>query len=263
MRRHAIALGLGMLSIASCNGTETGNPPLVLDSFDTTGCKSKENHASIKLPSIALKSVTKSDRQISEAAANEIRYSGRTCFVWERADEETLEIALTNYAAGCGSSKVWEPEVELADDGSLNLRMENPSCSGASCGWCLYDLAFSVRLRDMPDELAVKLLGSRCSGEAPLQHQTTLKLSGESPGESCEYANKYALAERCPTLSDDFLYKPCGEPGSLCGAPVTCPDGTQCSEVAEGDARCVPSCTSNADCAPYADTHCKEQLCLL
>ncbi len=261
MKRQAIVLGLGLLSVPSCNGTETGNPPVALDGFDTTGCKS-DNHASIKLPAIALKSVQKGDRAVSEAAANELRYSGRSCLVWERTSEETLEIALVNYVDGCHADEGWEPRVDLSEDGTLNLRMENPECIAGGCGWCIYDLAFRVRLHDVPDELTVKLWDDGCGGGAQVQHQTSLRLAREQQGEACVWANKYALEERCPHSADDYLYRPCAARGALCGAE-TCPDGLSCHEVAEADARCVPSCSSDADCAPYAGTRCKEQLCLL
>lgn len=261
MKKQAIALGFGLLSVAGCNGTETGNPPVALDSFDTTGCKSN-SHASVKLPSIALKSAQKGAAPMSEAAANELRYSGRTCFVWQRVGDDTLEIALTNYVDACGASEAWQPRVDLTEDGTLNLRMENPSCIAAGCGWCVYDLAFRVRMQDLSDALALKLWGDSCDGEAKVQHQVALQLGQEAQGESCEYANKYALEQYCPSGDDDFLYRPCGARGALCEAE-TCPEGLTCHDVAADDQRCVPGCTSDADCAPYAGTRCQDALCLL
>ena len=126
-RLAVVALVSAVSALAACTGTDTGNPPVI--GFGNSGCK--------KGTSSALQSVDK--------GTPDPRYEGLTCLTWQHVDQQTVQIDLTNYEAGCEADKGWRPEAQLRADGGLDIVLRDDDCSQAKCGWCIYDLSFTVR----------------------------------------------------------------------------------------------------------------------
>ncbi len=247
------------ISLAACSmpgsqtGTESGNPSL---EFTTTQCKSKEPTTEVQS---AGRMLAIGASKLQSTVALNSRYDGLNCFVWQRVDDDTLRIEVTNHADGCSEDEYWEPVAELNDDGRLDLRLENPSCTKAACGWCIYDLSFTVQVPSSVMELDVRLFDDSCSAEAGVRSAAQLSLGSGTSGEVCSYANRYALSWGCAGAPG--RYAPCSaadncyEEGTTCGAGLSC--------AALDEPRCAPPCSRDADCADYASTSCVEGHCVL
>ncbi len=246
-------------SVGACgahSGTESGNPSL---DFTSTECKSKDSTAE---PQSAARWTTKSvgKAPLQTSAIENSTYDGLECFVWERIDDDTLKIEVTNYADGCSENKYWRPTAELNDDGTLELRLENPSCTKAACGWCIYDLSFTVNVPSSLESLDVHLFDDSCSGEAPLTSAARLALGDDARGEVCGYANSSALRWVCATGTAG-RYAPCSAEGDCYAEGTACGAGLSCAELDEP--RCAPTCSVDADCAETASTRCIAGHCVL
>ncbi len=255
------ALGLmSALLLGACNGTESGNPSL---EFSSTECKSGEPSATPqgeRARAPRLRALGHGPQ--NESAFQDDRYDGLTCFVWERLDAETVNIQVTNHADGCSENEHWRPEAELTDDGKLDLRLENPSCSSAKCGWCIYDLSFTVKVPRTLESVEVRVFDDSCSSEgATVREQAHLALGQAERGEVCGYANPHALRWRGCTSGAPGRFLPCGAPDDCFGEGTHCAEGLTCVELDE--ARCAPSCTKDADCTNVAQTSCVNGACVL
>ncbi len=239
--------------LVACTGTDTGNPPSLLDDFETPGCKSQ----AVADESLALIS---KQRTADEALEN------LECVVWQRVDEETLSLELTNHSDTCGADYGWTPRAERDDMGSVAFYLDNPKCDFAGCGSCAYDLKFTVSLDDGPDDVKVQLYGDDCFRERVLAREVMIPLSSApNSGVLCtNYRESYGLSTvfacgQSPTFGpcDDRLRENQDESCSLCGA------GSVCSEVSGDRRRCLPTCETEADCADFPSTRCMAGLCQL
>jgi len=241
-----------LTALVACTGGETGNPPNALESFDTSGCKSELLPKGI------------SEQSLDSAGADP-RYQGLNCFVWERLDERTLRIEITNHVDGCGMDQGWKPQARLNGAGELELHLDVPGCVFAGCFSCVYDLSFHVQLSEGQGDLPVKLLGDTCSGPAPLEGQAVLALSASRRGEVCAYAESANSSNDCATgESGGTRFGRCTKTGFEClSEGDSCQPGLTCAVLGADEKRCLPACQSDADCAGFSSTHCEQGTCRL
>jgi hypothetical protein len=244
---------LAAAGLLACTGTDTGNPPSLLDDFQTPGCKNQG-------PAGEPLALVSKQRSTAEALEN------LECIVWQRIDEGSLSLELTNHSDNCGAELGWEPRAERDDTGALALYLDNPECSFAACGSCAYDLTFTVSLDAGADDVKVHLYGDACSQQRELERDVTVPLAGSAQGGvlCTDYRESYGLAAmfacgQSPIFGpcDDYLRESGDESCSLCGA------GSLCSEVSGARKRCLPVCKVEADCADFPSTRCVAGTCQL
>lgn len=209
---------IALLSLAACSGTDTGNPPVI--DFGNSGCHDQSYDKGLHLSSL------------------EARYKGLTCIAAAH-DDGILHVQVSNYDSGCGSDRGWTPRAELRDDGGLDLILEDHDCAQASCGWCLYDLSFTLQLAQAPTG-EVRLYQRGCDGSP----QEKRAVFAQGADVACAYTNASAL-----------LWKGGDEGGErmVCGTyardpNLPCQQGLTCTPAASDGERCLRTCTSDADC---------------
>ena len=245
-QRDGLWLCAGVLWLAGCaGGTDTGNP---LTDLDIGSCKSDSDpEGEFEVHRHAL---TRSDG----------RYDGLTCLRAQR-DGDVATLAVYNFSSGCHRTFDAEPRDQ---DGKLAVVLTNPGCLVAGCGSCLYDADFSFEL-SAPGAAAIALIDQPCSGDEKKlgswqvperEGEVTLRCS-YAPGLSW-HAGRLGLfgAENMPCRMAQTCTTPECNPN-----PVPCDDGLSCSEIAEGDSRCLKQCTSDNDCAVPEAMRCTEGLC--
>jgi hypothetical protein len=230
--------------LLACTGTDVGNPPrggLAPDS-------------------------TKGVEPISAWQPDPAVYSGLSCLLWER-DGGMLRVRVTNLQTGCEVHRVWKPRAVLSGD-KLDLFLDNPECIVAGCGSCIYDLAFDVELGDAQQEapeLLLRLLDSDCgsAGERNVFYKLSLPIGAQQRGASCDYTFSTSSAFSA------FIFKlarpdsprvPCGVWGTADRS--TCQTGA-CTDVDPSSQLCLPTCSSDAECAPSDVTACVAGVCQL
>jgi hypothetical protein len=251
-----VALVSAISALAACTGTDTGNPPVTGNppgvGFASSGCK--------KASLGALQSVDK--------ANPDPRYEGLTCLAFQHLDDNTIRIDLTNYESGCESDKGWTPRAQQRADGGLDIILQDADCSQAKCGFCLYDLAFTVPLELGIEDGEVHVYQQGCDGVEPHEKWATLAVSSQNSGAACNYANRNALSwQGAGTAGSKRM--PCSTSASSSPVPSVCQSGLVCSdlgesvpvEAANGGTRCLPSCRADADCDEL--TSCQEGECKL
>lgn len=250
----------GLSLVAACSGTDTGNPPVI--GFGNSGCHDQAYgqglHESAST-GLILQSLD------MPTLVPDAQYKGLTCLAWQRVDASSIRILLTNYESGCGSELGWVPKAELLDDGTLDLVLEDSDCSQASCGWCLYDLSFTIELKDRAADGPVRMSQRGCQVDALETKHAVLALASQPSGAVCNYANSSALTWKGG--DDGSKRMPCGAATGAAGA-VTCQAGLQCIDLGtqpagdfSGGARCLPSCSSDADCDALSS--CQAGVCKL
>lgn len=250
-----MTLRLGVLLslvVGACTTTDGGKRPVVLDDFDTGGCKSSEQ--------LAASALTQKDG--AGTTGYDAAHDGLQCFVWKRLSEEKLSIEITNHADGCGAEMSWEPRAELDEQGGLDLLLENKQCTFAACGSCIYDLTFEVKVPRDTKQLRTRLLGDDCDGERSLHHEQTLPLDTQPSGVLCvDYRPRPFREPECGQSIPPFAH--CDDNACDPATAVPCAAGTECVEVENDALRCLPTCDSDADCSPYPSTHCEKSVCVL
>lgn len=251
-KQALIALALSALACTSGeNGTETGTPPVI--DFHNSGCK---GHASSGLTLQSL-----------DDPARGSLYDGLTCFVWQRTSDDELQIELTNYESSCGSESGWTPQVEQAADGALELVLHDRDCSQARCGWCIYDLSFTVKHEAIAStDREVRLYQRGCGEERRQGKRAYLPLASQASGAVCNYAHSSALTWTQQPQGHG-AHTLCGD-GGPSGRDNKCDDGFTCttlpspsaSDFSGGD-RCLANCQSDAECD--ALNHCDQSVCRL
>jgi hypothetical protein len=231
---------------AGCTGTETGNPPVI--DFGNSGCLA---HGAVD-KGVLLQS-------LDEPGPS---YAGLTCLSFEGAENQTVRIDLHNYESGCSTDQGWVPHTELRDDGGLDIVLQDNDCSVAKCGWCIYDLSFTIRLDAPLPDGEVRVYQQGCGDTSRQEKRAVLALASQAEGAACSYAHGGALS---------WLAKGKGERGMPCNLTssqggVRCDEGLVCSDVgpvdqASGGTRCLPACSSDADCD--ALTACQAGVCRL
>jgi hypothetical protein len=230
---------------AACNGTDVGNPPRGgLTDFETSACKKFSFEKGI-------------DRLPAWQPDPEL-YAGLTCVLWDTSGE-TLRVRLSNHRDGCGLDHGWEPQARI-DDTGVELLLDNPSCSIAACGNCIYDLSFDVQVAALQDrsELSLRVLGSECSGERPVHHTLRLPLASQPSGAQCTYT--FENFDLLGAMPQGALHTRCGDT-ALFGS-VGCASGV-CTEVSAKNRLCLAPCSSDLDCQPADVMTCSEGVCQL
>jgi hypothetical protein len=155
----------------------------------------------------------------------------------------------------------------MGADGSIALGIDNPSCTVAHCGKCLYDWSFDIRgAIPTGQPVPINVTVNTCKGQqAPVQVPTTI--GAEEQGIACSFADYGGLLwQASATSTCGTLAMPCVG-SSLCGSGSftstgTCNAGLVCdSSAAPNEPRCLVPCTTTQDC-PRADAwSCQGGLC--
>jgi len=250
-----LARSLVVATIASCGGgdTETSRAPLV--SFSSSVCK-KEAAAKMAAATRVF------DRLVLE---DEKGLDGLRCVAWKRLGDNEIKLDLYNFDGACGAT--WSGDAAVATDGTLELRIDNPSCTIARCGSCLYDWSFHVGgvLPDRPTTVAIAV--NACPGtQTPVA--TALTLGAEAEGIACGFAGYAGLQGEAVQLGT------CGQAGMpctgayMCGtgsasATGTCATGLACADDGRSATQllCLMPCATMADCPRTDVFSCQAGLC--
>ena len=180
--------------------------------------------------------------------------AGLQCMVW-RTDtaNRRLLVDLVNFHEGCGVE--WEGDVEVASDG-ITLKLINPGCAQASCGWCIYDWSFDVETAAAESDLPVTITVDDCPDKAGVNTTLHAEIPAASEsGRSCRYANFYALEDQAATLGGlGTAFMPCSGAEMNGGGDASswsCGEGLVCTDVTGREYPspiCLPSCEVDADC---------------
>ena len=252
-RQLALA-GVGIIgTVAACaGGTETGNPGKdgTLVAFDASACKEE--------------APVESGRS-QEALVTASEYDGLRCVEWDKGGDGELTVRLLNVNGGC--SVPWKGEAGVRDDGTLELRLVNPMCAVALCGWCIYDFTFTLRGAPAPAELPIEVGQVACPGKEPEWDPViVLPADAGDSGVLCRYANQFAYdqqlgeQDRCGSK-----FGTCGDAGGFCNSgtgPTACRDNLVCTAADDAN-RCLEPCTTDADCSPQAVSACIDGICRL
>ncbi len=237
------------LALTACVGTDTGNPPVI--DFGHSGCHSDATDKGMHTGAL-------------DQAGPDPLYNGLTCMVWQRPQADTLQVKLINYEAGCHSDSGWEPRTQLDANGELALILHDSDCASASCGWCQYDVSFSVRIPSSMSDGVVHVYKEGCGDERRAIRSAWLPLSSsaEHAGTACDYALRYAVEDQ--NYGYDLPRTICNTKGER--QPVSgCATGKTCTDLTPGlsypDERCLAQCTSNSDCDSLSS--CLDGVCKL
>lgn len=233
-------IGAGAGGSAGTTTTTTGGggaaaTGATLASFDKSACKKEAQ--------------TKAGP--SPLGAEPEAYAGLQCVRWNAIDGG-FQVFLRNFDGPCGAE--WDGAVKALAS-ATELRVANPKCMIASCGSCIYDFTFDVKMTPAQGGDAFELVMDPCPGQ---QDATTVKitlpLATQPSGEICRYANYGALGWEAMALGTcGKAYMPCrGEAMGMCqaedgGAP--CDEGLACEAAATAEARvCQQACTKDLEC---------------
>lgn len=228
MKQHgALAFVVAAFSLVSCaGGTETDNPAVSLKDFSSSSCKNRDPDGG------------------QQGLRLETSPAGLQCVTWT-ADSDALRVQLLNFPEPCGDRYLGV--ANLAGD-ALQLSVHKDSCQVLRCGTCVFDFDFEVSGVDQSRALPLQLGSAVCETEpTTFGDALTLPLDEQPSGAVCRYLSRSAAEQygrergACGTAN-----MPCGDCQSA--DRTSCEAGTICTEVAEGDARCLTSCESDDDC---------------
>ena len=223
-----VALG----SVAACagtsgEGTETGNPAS-LEHFSASECKNRAPGAG--------------PQALVLASAVE----GLQCVEWSHDESGTLTLRLSNFPEPCGDQ--YSGAAQLAGDGALELSVYKDRCEVLKCGSCVFDFEFRLSGIDTAQALALRTGTAVCEGKpVNWEESLTLAVDERETGLVCRYLRRNTLEQYASSRNT------CGERNMPCGdcssaGSRACAEGLSCSDVAEGDARCLAVCSSDDDC---------------
>jgi hypothetical protein len=251
----AMILGCG----SDGGGTDTGavqdagaTPQQTQTSFASSACKKSE----------AAK--THLARRYHAVIEDEAGLGGLRCVAWKRVGTTELKLDLYNFDGACGTT--WVGDAAIGADGTIALAIDNPSCTVALCGKCLYDWSFDVQGAIPAGPVPVDITVNTCKGQqTPVQIPTTI--GAEEEGLACSFADYGGLLwQASATSTCGTLAMPCVG-SSLCGSGSftstgTCNTGLVCdSSAATNEPRCLAPCSTAQDC-PRADAWvCQSGLC--
>jgi hypothetical protein len=178
---------------------------------------------------------------------------------WQRIGSNEIKLDLYNFDAACGAS--WIGDGALASDGSMALRVDNPSCQIASCGACLYDWSFDLHVPvPTAQEVPIVVAVDACDGQqATVYNQAAI--GAEQQGIRCTQADYGALIVQVDAPGTATLR---GQVGMPCGGgnAETCAAGLVCdSGLSANELLCFAPCATAADC-PRSDVYsCQAGLC--
>jgi hypothetical protein len=235
-----ILVGSLLASMFGCStngGTETDNPASPLKDFASSVCKSKESDRATSALTLASDVV------------------GLECVEWEAGASGELLVKLHNFAEACAES--YAGKVVLSEGGA-DLSVFSTTCAVAKCFDCLYDFDFHLVGIATDAPLALRIGSARCaSAPAVFDLALTLPLDTQPSGIVCQGTSAFM------TMLYAASHDSCGERNMPCGdcaeEHTACLDGLVCTELAEGDSRCLQSCETNADCV--ANLTCESGLC--
>lgn len=190
---------------------------------------------------------------------------GLQCVAWKRVGTAELKLDLYNFDGACGAT--WVGDAAIGADGAITLTIDNPSCTVARCGKCLYDWSFNIHgTVSMGQPVAINIAVNTCKGQqAPVQIPATM--GTEDQGFACSFADYGGLLWQASAMNTcGTLAMPCTG-SSLCGSGSftstgTCSAGLVCdSSAAVNEPRCLVPCAAAQDC-PRADAwSCQDGLC--
>jgi hypothetical protein len=240
MNKPFVMAFLATLSAAvSCaGGTETGNPA-TLNDFASSACKNQQ--------------LSDGPQALSLASDTD----GLQCVEWTRSGA-ALQLRLLNFPEPCGNAYLGTATLTAA--GSLELAVHKDTCAVFKCGLCVFD--FEYELSGVPADKPLPIrVGSAACDSAPttFTEELTLPIDQQDSGIVCRYLAASPL---------DWYSRgrgSCGERNMPCGKcdeadQTTCASDLQCSELGEGDARCLATCSSDDDCAAGI-TVCRDGVC--
>jgi hypothetical protein len=277
----AALAGLACSSFGGCAGTEADNP--VTEPAFPTPCKSKGDYAEFRLAA-ARYSLPRGASDLggwslqstppAQSSAEQYASSGAgltpsaafpswlSCVEWNLGADGTLGVQVVNYRSGCAIE--WAASSSLAEDGALELRIENPTCSVAACGNCYYDFRARQKL-ESPGDLVIRLTEVEClpGGDDAIEEWHAVLLQ-QPHGMLCEatYDVETYFENSNTSPEQRHTYAVCGESAransEALGTDYTvCSDGYTC--VAD---RCVTPCTNRDDCTLLA-FECRDGFCRL
>jgi hypothetical protein len=242
----------------SCSGTETQNPSNPLKSFSDSGCKKEKKNTGSGNGATAAQAIVSVDYSAETA--------GLKCFAWEKVGSDRIKIDLYNFESVCGAK--WRGEVEIGQDGALQLSLVNPGCNIASCGTCIYDWSFEVEGVDTSNPVPVHVGIDTCPGERDIQSTTALLPVDLTPsGILCNYADWNGLGWQAMSLSQcGTVAMPCSGTSMCQGYPattdLTCQGDLVCTDNGNADQMiCAKPCNVDEDCGALGVLACADGLC--
>ena len=255
MSKRAWLFGVAWtITLLGCGSTvpDAGSPASAATQFESSVCKKTQTKDHLA-------------RRYHVVIQNEGGLEGLRCVAWKRVGADELKLDLYNFDGACGTT--WVGDAALGADGTLELGIDNPSCTIALCGKCLYDWSFDIHAT-IPGGRAVPIgiTVNACKGQqTPAQFYAAL--GAEDGGMACDFADYGGLLWQASTLGTcGTVSMPCVG-SALCGSGSftstgTCQAGLVCdSSAAVNEPRCLVPCTTVADC-PRADAwSCQTGLC--
>jgi hypothetical protein len=223
-----------LASVVSCagtgtgtGGTETGNPAS-LEHFAASDCKSRAPEPG------------------QQALLLASAVDGLQCVEWSRDAAGALDLRLSNFPEPCGDKYLGAAHV--ADDGALELSVYKDSCEVFRCGTCVFDFDFRLSGIEAESPLELRTGTATCeSAKTTWEEALSLAIDEQPSGVRCRYLRRNVLDQYASSRGTcGQRNMPCGDCSSV--GPSSCADGLTCSSVADGDARCLASCSSDDDC---------------
>jgi hypothetical protein len=237
--KHSIVLAF-FASVVSCaGGTETDNPAS-LQGFTSSTCKSRAPEPG------------------QEALVLASDAEGLQCIEWETNASGSLSVGLLNFPEPCADD--YQGTASFTKDGTIELAVHKTSCQVARCGTCVFDFHFELSGVGRSKALPLRTGSAVCATEpTTFDDVVNLPLPQQPSGVTCQYLRRNAVEQYGSARSR------CGERNMPCGDcrsadAQTCADGLSCNVVADGDSRCLASCSKNDDCAGGL-TSCSDGFC--
>ena len=231
---------LAFLAVAvSCaGGSDTGNPA-TLKGFSASECKTTE--------------LTPGQQALAVASDAD----GLQCVEWSTQGDGALLLRLLNFPEPCGKSYAGAAAL---GDGKLSVSVYKDTCEVYRCGSCLFDFEFQLQGVDIERDWPLRIGSAVCETQpTDYGEELTLPLKKQENGRFCRYVPRSAVEQYGRSHAS------CGERNMPCGNcdgtdTASCAAGLACTEVAEGDARCLEACESDDDCTGGL-TSCVDGLC--
>ena len=243
---------MASLALAALGGCGSGRGDNLV-TFSGSACK-KEN-------------TTSSTQQALLTTLPSENFAGLKCIVWKRVEPDRLQVDLVNFEGACGAK--WKGEALLDGTGGLALRVTNPGCLVASCGWCIYDWSFEVSGVSGQTDMPLSITRDTCPGQQPSETaQASVPLATQAQGVLCRPANWSALGwqamatSTCGTAGMPCLGTMVCPTGASTSTPQTCATGLTCADNGNpSELVCLRPCAADADCAASGILSCQAGLC--
>ncbi len=225
-----------------------------LASFHGGVCKKEVEDYSFRMPALYT--------NVDEAAL-----PGLKCISWNKTSPDSIMVDLINFEGACGAE--WTGEAVSNAPGHLELKIVNPDCLIAACGWCIYDWSIEAFGIEPDLDLDLDITIDTCPGEQDVETDDAI-IPGDSPAEGikCRYANWNALTWQAANLGTcGTLHMPCSDNGGgLCEEDDTPCQGDLVCEAPGDDPDkkiCMQPCLTDDNCPQNDILGCHESLCRL